>query len=125
MKWPEQKPVKELGIEAVRVDREPKRMMGELPDPGPQPPQVITSSEVETARELELARRRARLEPIHFTQSTHDYVEHPTYTGPNCAMCGQGVAEHASALIVREVSKTQFLQRKLAEYQAVKAKESA
>lgn len=60
MKWPEQRPVKELGIEAVRVDRELKRMMGELPDPGPQPPQVITEADVALALE-KLRRERAEL----------------------------------------------------------------
>jgi len=27
-------------------------------------------------------------------RNDHEYVEHPTYTGPGCAMCGRLVTDH-------------------------------
>lgn len=40
-----------------------------------------------------------------FDPQAHDYTEHPTYTGPGCAHCGRPVADHVSALIVKEMTK--------------------
>lgn len=73
MKWPEQRPVKELGTAAIRVDRELKRMMGELPDPSPTPIQEITIAEVQEAREKELERRRERDEREFLERKLADY----------------------------------------------------
>lgn len=36
------------------------------------------------------------LEPLRFPPSTHSYVTHHTYTGPDCAMCGQPETAHQS-----------------------------
>ncbi len=41
--------VRELGARAVQVDRELKRMMGELPDSQPRPPQVLTQADIDAA----------------------------------------------------------------------------
>lgn len=48
---------------------------------------------------------------LNFDPLQHDYVEHSTYTGPDCAICGRSVAEHASMLITREMPRAEAMRR--------------
>lgn len=35
----------------------------------------------------------------------HKYVEHPTYTGPGCAMCGKSMVEHNPMDLLEKVAE--------------------
>jgi hypothetical protein len=51
---------RDFGAQATRVDRDLRRLYGELPVPPPRPEQRITADEVEEARRKDLERRAAR-----------------------------------------------------------------
>ena len=48
---------------------------------------------------------------MNFNPKQHDYVEHRTYTGPDCAICGRPLAEHCSAIVVKEMTREEAEKR--------------
>lgn len=44
---------------------------------------------------------------MNFDPTEHSYVEHPTYAGPGCAICGRHFAEHNSAIFTRTMTREQ------------------
>lgn len=48
---------------------------------------------------------------MNYDPQEHDYVEHPTYTGSGCAICGKHGSEHNSVLVVREMTKAEAEKR--------------